>query len=268
MPESLNHPRPTPLNPLQSVVLDSSANQPLRGVGYSGGLAILAILAFALASAAFILLKGWTLYYDLDDELFRRGLYTLQIIRAVLYIITAIWFLRWTWLCAANAKHISPSNPDIHPPSAVGSYFVPFLNFFGPYQQLREIVATIEKRLDRSDITPLIRPWWLAWWGMNAVYFLSSEIRSPIVMVGEFLLTFCATTWLIRLISRLNHAQSEILPPFEVVHTTPKPKPKHQQVRSTTKPAYTAAKPSVALPQRPRPPARPLPNDPKSNGLK
>lgn len=250
MPETPKPSRSAPLNPLQSAVFDASANEPLREVRFAGGLSVLAILFFALVSTAFLVLEAYTLWRDLDGELYRRGLYTLQLIRIGLYVIAAVWFLRWTWLCSANAKRIAPSNPELNPASAVGAYFMPLVNLFAPYQQLVEIVEVTEKRLARFDIKPLVRPWWLAWWGMNAIWVLSSDFRVPVAMVGELLLTVLASSWAIRLVSRLGRAQSEILPPFEVVSAAPKPKPKREQVRRPSKPGYAAAKPLSPLPQR------------------
>ena len=113
-----------------------------------------------------------------------------------------------------------------------------------------QFVEVTEKKLSRNDITPLVRPWWLAWWGMNAVWLLGGEIRTPAVMIGEWLLVLAATSGAIRLISRLSGAQSLIQPPFEVVHLAPKPKPKREQVRRPSKPGHAAARPSTPLPQR------------------
>lgn len=263
MPETPINPQPSPLNPLQSAVLDASANDPLREVRFAGGLAMLAIFSFALVTTGFLLFEGWMFWRGLEGELHRRGLYTLQLIRIGLYVIAGIWFLRWTWLCSSNAKRIAPSNPELNPATAVGAYFMPLVNLFAPYQQLVEIVEVTEKRLAQFDIKPLIRPWWLAWWGMNAVWILSSDFHVPAVMVCQLLLTGFASLWAIRLISKLSQAQSEIRPPFEVVIAAPKPKPKREQGRRNTKPAFAAAKPSGALPQRPSVPKPTVPPDAK-----
>jgi hypothetical protein len=250
MPDSQSSTPVAPLNPLQSAMLEAESNVPLREVRFAGWLGMMAIFAYALASIGFVALEGWSMWRELDGDLIRRGLHTLSLIRIVLYLIGAGWFLRWTFLCSANAKRIAPHNPDLNPPTAVGSYFIPLLNLFGPYQQMLEIVEVTQKRLARFDILPLVRPWWIAWWGMNVVWVLGSEIRTPAVMVGELLLTVAASSWSIRLISKLSHAQSEIEPPFEVVFAAPKPKPKREQVRRPSKPGYAAAKPSTPLPQR------------------
>lgn len=260
MPETPKTPEPAKLNPLQAAMFDASANEPLRDVRFFGGMAGLSIGWFALVTTAFLLFEGWTLWSGSDGDLHRRGLYTLQLVRIGLYVISAVWFLRWTWLCAANAKRIAPSNPELNPTTAVGAYFMPLVNLFAPYQQLVEIVEVVEKRLAQFDIKPLVRPWWLAWWGMNAVWVLSSDFRVPVVMAGELLLTGFSSLWVIRLISKLSKAQSEIRPPFEVVSTAPRPKPKREQVRRNSKPAYTAAKPSSALPLRASVPKSPPPS--------
>jgi hypothetical protein len=264
MPESQPASPARALNPLQSALLEASSNEPLRDVSFAGRLGIMAILSFSLVSIGFILMEGWSNWKDLDGDLIRRGLHTLSIIRIGLYLIAAIWFLRWTFLCAANAKRIAPQNPDINPATAVGSFFIPILNFITPYQQILGIVEVTEKRLAQFDIKPLVRPWWLAWWGMNAVWVLGSEIRTPAVMAAELLLTLSASSWSIRLISKLSQAQSEIRPPFEVIHVAPRPKPKREQVRKPSKPGYAAAKPASPLPQRTPPSAQkpPTSSDP------
>lgn len=259
MPETPKTPEPAKLNPLQAAMFDASANEPLRDVRFAGGMATLVISTFALVTTAFILFEGWTFWSGLDGEFHRRALHTLQVIRTGLYVIAAVWFLRWTWLCAANAKRIAPSNPELNPTTAVGAYFMPLVNLFAPYQQLVEIVEVAENRLAQFDIKPLVRPWWLAWWGMNAVWVLGGDFRVPGVMAGELLLTVFSSLWVIRLISKLSKAQSEIRPPFEVVVKAPRPKPKREQVRRNSKPAYTAAKPSSALPQRASAPKSPTP---------
>lgn len=259
MPENPKPPESAKLNPLQAAMFDASANEPLRDVRFDGKLAMLAIGWFALVTSAFLLFEGWTLWSGLDGELHRRALHTLQLIRVGLYVIAAVWFLRWTWLCAANAKRISPSNPELNPTTAVGAYFMPLVNLFVPYQQLVEIVEVTEKRLAQFDLKPLVRPWWLAWWGMNAVWVLGSDFRVPGVMAGELLLTGFSSLWVIRLISKLSRAQSEIRPPFEVVIRPPKPRPKREDLRRNSKPAYTASKPSSALPQRASVPKSPPP---------
>lgn len=250
MPDSQPSTPVAPLNPLQSAMLEAESNVPLRDVRFAGLLGILAIFSCALASTGFLALECWAGLKELDGDLIRRGLHTLSIIRIILYAISAGWFLRWTYLCAANANRIAPHNPDIHPATAVSSYFIPILNLFGPYQQMLEIVEVTEKRLSRHDISPLVRPWWLAWWGMNAVWILGGGIRTPAVMIGEWLLVLAASSGAIRLISRLSGAQSLIQPPFEVVHLAPKPKPKREQVRRPSRPGYAAARPSTPLPQR------------------
>lgn len=265
MPDTPPPPPPAPLNPLQSVVLDASANEPLREVRFPGTLSILAILSYGLVSAAFLLMEGWMNLSGREDDLLRRALFTLQIVRVILYVIAAIWFLRWTWLCAANARRIAPSNPDINPATAIGSYFVPLLNLFAPYQQLVEITEVTEKRLARFDLKPLLRPWWLAWWGMNAMWFLDADFHVPSVIAGELLLVIFASAFAIRLVAKLSGAQSEIRPPFEVVRAKPRPPPKREQ-RQYKKPAIEAAKPSADLPRRtpgagPRPPAPPKAGD-------
>ena len=265
MPDSQPSSTPPPFNPLQAAVMDASANEPLHEVRFAGWLSILAILLFGLVSTAFLALEGWSEWRKLDTELICRGLYTLQTIRVVLYVVAALWFLRWTYLCALNAKRIAPSNPDINPATAVGSYFVPVLNLFGPFQQLEEIVEVTEKRLAQFDMKPLLRPWWLAWWGMNVIWFLGTDFHVPLVTVGELLLTGAATLWAIRIIAKLSRAQSEILPPFEVVRSAPKPKPKREQIRRPAKPAYDAAKPSSPLPQRAPAPGSKPPTPPKAD---
>lgn len=63
----------------------------------------------------------------------------LAILAMSVYAVGAIFFLRWTYLAANNAQVLSPARLRFSRASAVWWWFVPFMNFWKPYQAMSEI---------------------------------------------------------------------------------------------------------------------------------
>jgi hypothetical protein len=73
---------------------------------------------------------------------------------------------RWIYRASANAHAISDEK-TISPGWAVGSYFIPILNLFRPYQAMREIWLASHFRGNwHAESTPgLLVLWWSLWIG-------------------------------------------------------------------------------------------------------
>lgn len=71
---------------------------------------------------------------------------------------------RWIYRASANAHAIS-DEMTISPGWAVGSYFVPILNLFRPYQAMREVWLASHFRGNwHAEPTPsLLIAWWALW---------------------------------------------------------------------------------------------------------
>ena len=81
------------------------------------------------------------------------------------YIVTAIFFLTWTYRAAVNAHGFVRGSLQFTPGWAVGGYFVPILNLYRPYQAMKEIwQASIHPEAwERQPVPALVSVWWLLW---------------------------------------------------------------------------------------------------------
>ena len=93
--------------------------------------------------------------YELNDT--RVGLSALAFV--FVFFITAFMILRWIYLTSQNSHLISSDTMEDSPGWAVGWYFVPIANLWKPYQAMKEIW-----RVNVSDTTPSIFPWWWLFW--------------------------------------------------------------------------------------------------------
>jgi hypothetical protein len=85
-----------------------------------------------------------------------------------LLLVTAICFLRWTYLVNSNAHALGAVGMTITPEWAVAWYFIPILNLFMPYKAMDETFRASHPDYGPNDWKqaprPLIVPlWWLAW---------------------------------------------------------------------------------------------------------
>lgn len=89
----------------------------------------------------------------------------------VLFIITAILFLRWIYRAHRNLPSLGASGLKYSPGWAVGGFFIPIWNLFRPFQVTTEIWKASEPTSDTSDelawqnapTSPLIASWWILW---------------------------------------------------------------------------------------------------------
>jgi hypothetical protein len=97
---------------------------------------------------------------------------------------------RWIYRASTNAHAIS-DEMTISPGWAVGSYFVPILNLFRPYQAMREIWLASNFRGNwHGEPSPgLLIAWWALWIGTNILGYVSmqmsmrSELGQPLDIV-------------------------------------------------------------------------------------
>jgi hypothetical protein len=85
-----------------------------------------------------------------------------------IFVLTVIAFCVWTYQAARNARRLSSLPQKISPGWAVGWYFVPFANFWKPFQAMREIwwrSAWPQKKY----APPIINIWWILWIALNFV---------------------------------------------------------------------------------------------------
>jgi hypothetical protein len=100
----------------------------------------------------------------------REGLVSVLFLLA--YALTAVLFLRWTYLVKKNAMALGASflEFDFSPGWSVGYYFVPFVNLVAPYRALKETFQASRpefrpdtERLEWSSAPKLLPLWWTLW---------------------------------------------------------------------------------------------------------
>jgi hypothetical protein len=83
------------------------------------------------------------------------------------YAVTAILFLRWTYVAKTNALALGTPSFEFSPGWSVGYYFVPFMNLWRPYQALRETFQAshpeFQHNLDWIEPPKLLPVWWTLW---------------------------------------------------------------------------------------------------------
>ena len=87
------------------------------------------------------------------------------LIQIGLFVITGIIFLRWIYFSNFNSGSLGANGMKFTPGWSIGWYFVPFMNFYKPYQAMKEIWKTSKDPNNWQSIeTPsLIKEWWVLW---------------------------------------------------------------------------------------------------------
>lgn len=176
-------------SPPQADVADfSSALQLQRGEGFRDLAGLVRGLTTALATLALIELvrvvslwlqigllsaaqSGGRIAHEValaNDR--REGL--LSILYLLVNFLTAVLFLRWTYLVKRNAMALGASflEFEFSPGASVGYYFVPFVNLVAPYKALRETFQASHpefrpdtQRLEWCPVPKLLPLWWALW---------------------------------------------------------------------------------------------------------
>ncbi len=88
-------------------------------------------------------------------------------LRIAIFLVTALIFLRWTYLSNRNARILGATDMEFTPGWAVGWYFVPIAFLWKPYQALKEIFKASHpdyaedwRQAPHPGILPL---WWTLW---------------------------------------------------------------------------------------------------------
>ena len=80
----------------------------------------------------------------------------------IVYIVTGITFLKWIYRANLNVHGFGVRGLKFTPGWSIGYYFIPILNFFKPYQAMREIWKTSKNPDDweNQQGSPLLASWW------------------------------------------------------------------------------------------------------------
>jgi hypothetical protein len=159
--------------------------------------AIIAMWIMCLLEAVFLILGLFELFTvrilnrELDsflDNFLLTG-------NLIFYLVYVIVFIFW-FFCAYSNLHKLIADLKYKAGWAVGSWFVPVLNFFRPYRIMKELYQRTGEIIDRNGIkteklkfSP-VKTWWTLWlvyWGLKLVFllFLIFLYRSGIFIVSN-----------------------------------------------------------------------------------
>jgi Domain of unknown function (DUF4328) len=83
------------------------------------------------------------------------------LVQFIITIVTMITFFRWIYRSNKNLQALSGVSMSFTPGWSVGWYFVPFSNFYKPYQVMKEIWQVSHKSEDTDH--SIIGRWWALW---------------------------------------------------------------------------------------------------------
>jgi uncharacterized membrane protein len=103
----------------------------------------------------------------------------LSLLNVLLYIITAVIFLRWVYLAHKNLRDLGGRYLSCSPGWAVGSFFIPVISLWAPYQAMRDLAKASRSpaRWDLEDTPPLVVGWWALWLLEGLAYSLRNGMR-------------------------------------------------------------------------------------------
>jgi hypothetical protein len=102
-------------------------------------------------------------------------------ISSILYaIVVACVFGRWLFVAARNVRALGARDLRVTPGMVVGSYFIPILNLFRPYQGLQETWRASHDpddwQLKRGGALP--RWWWGVWLAANLCASVERQLKN------------------------------------------------------------------------------------------
>ena len=86
-------------------------------------------------------------------------------ISSVVFLLTAVCYCRWIYRAVVNSQGFGARGMKDGPGWTVGWYFVPIMNFFRPYQNMREIwqVSGDPRNWQAEESSGLLVIWWTCW---------------------------------------------------------------------------------------------------------
>lgn len=162
---------------------------------------------------------------DADANDYRQSL--LGATQFLLFVITGIFFLRWVYRANSNVRQLGAKGMKFSPGWSVGYFFIPVLNFWKPYQAMKEIwkASSNPKNWTSESVGLVLGFWWMLWIASTVLghaafrtslqakkvheIILSSELTfaSDLISVPLFLVA-------IYIVSRIYRMQMRKMGPF------------------------------------------------------
>ncbi len=135
----------------------------------------------------------------------RDWLVVLTIAHVVAYLASIILFLVWIYRVASNAQRLN-RHSGVRPGWAVGSYFIPFVNWVSPILSMRDIIRTTFFRTPPGALPGIAVLWWLSFIVSNVVFRFG---RDPLMFGVWFLAIFLSWIGAIILVIRISRCQAD-----------------------------------------------------------
>ena len=129
------------------------------------------------------------------------------------FLFSVIFFCIWLNRAAHNVRALGHSGFETSPGFAVGSFFIPFLNLWKPYQATQEIwqashaTSTETSSWLSSPRSELIKGWWAAWVLSGIVGRVSWKVESTTVDLLAAGLTWLAGILCVTMMRQMMRAQ-------------------------------------------------------------
>jgi uncharacterized protein DUF4328 len=160
------------------------------------------------------------------------------------YIATVIVFLMWLYRASNNVAAFG--EPLQHSSGwAVGSFFVPIMNLFVPYQAVKDVWKKSDPAAADSMLHSVSPPGFFpAWWGFwlasnfaSNIYFRMTLADAPadgaaLVGILAEILSIAAAAFAIQVVRDIDRRQTERALVQQQAHPIPPPPPVFEQVQS------------------------------------
>lgn len=131
-------------------------------------LVMLCVYIFVLACSILTCIFELIEYARYDADYYLEELLVSEAVNAVVgiiflivYLITAVFFLKWTYRANKNLSVLSDGHMEFSPSGSIVWHIVPIANLFKPYQAMREIWKKAHKTWHAD--TKLLPGWWTLW---------------------------------------------------------------------------------------------------------
>ena len=127
------------------------------------------------------------------------------------FLLGVVFYCLWKYRCACNARYFY-GGPLLYTPGwCVGSYFIPIMCLFRPYQCMKDIFDKTYALLGQTFSGGLMLIWWLSWIiaGIIERFTMLSEIRTMMFITHS--LTLLSAMLVLWIIFTLTRRQYEII---------------------------------------------------------
>jgi hypothetical protein len=142
--------------------------------------------------------------------------FTLVAALLIMVLVTGLLYFNWLYNSVRNVRETRGKEMRATPGWAIAYWFIPIVNFFRPYQTVRDLWLRSSEGIKVKEIPPPIGLWWLTYF-MGGVLESSGERLQSVAWLrlsagletASRVLLVAAAYLLIRIIGAIDAAQAE-----------------------------------------------------------